>query len=371
MRVLLHHPWGRFDPGCGASHAARAHRDYFRARGWNVHSMMQEVPAWGLTASEGECTVALDCPPVAPGDYGNEFCHLLYASERTAHGRAFRAIANTPWDAFFTTDVCAAPFAHAMPCGTLKVLAVGDSYARRAATTEPASAFGRVEAELYHLFDRVLFASEAGAAAARRRGLHAARYVPAWARDPAAVEVAEEHDLTICGAARGGDRADLEWFYRHVYRPHLRACGVRLTVAGPVGERFATDDVCVAKVPLTPAVYAASRVVVAAAHEAAGPYVSALDAMAAGRAVLATPLALRDIDTEDDAAVCIDMRSDPAGTATALRELLAAPARRQALGARAALVGPRHSRERHFAALDAAWGEPARQARAFVAAAAA
>ena len=37
MRVLLFHPWGRFDGAfCGAGHAACAHLEYFRHRGWEV-----------------------------------------------------------------------------------------------------------------------------------------------------------------------------------------------------------------------------------------------------------------------------------------------------------------------------------------------
>ncbi len=383
MRVLLYHPWGRFDSACGASHTALAHRDYFRARGWDVHCVMQEIPMWNVIAPDDEPAVSLDCPPVAPGDYGGEFCQLLYSSERAANASAFRHIASEPWDAFFTTDVCAAPFAHALPRDTLKVLAAGDNYARRAATSERSPvavreaeqrfAFGRIEAELYRLFDRVLCTSEADVTVARKHGAKSACHVPLWVREAVAPhsEPIEDHDITICGGERSGDLADLEWFYRHVYLPHLRACGVRLTIAGPVSERWAVNDLRVTKLPTTNGVYEESRIVVAPAHEAAGPHVPVMNALAIGRAVVTTPLGLRGLDAPTDAAISIDMRTDPVGTATVIRELLAAPGWRKALGTRAAHTTSRHSRERFFTALDAVWELPTRTAHPFATAEAA
>ncbi len=367
MRVLLYHPWGRFDSACGASHTAFAHRDYFRAHGWDVHCVMQQIPAWGVTAQDGARAITLDCAPESAHEPGTALSQLLYASERAANERAFRALAAEPWDVFFTTDVCAAPFAHALPHTTRKVLAAGDSYARRAATSELAPqavreaeykfTFGRVEAELYRLFTHVLFPTEADANAARKHGVKSARHIPLWVRSAHATpsQAHEEHDITVCGSACNGDLADLEWFYRHVYLPHLRACGVRLTVAGSVADRFPVADLRVTKLPSTVGVYEASRVIVAPAHSAAGPYVSAMDAMAAGRAVVTTPLGLRTLNATGDAAISIDMRTDPSGTAAVIRELLAAPGWRKALGARAAQVPAVHSRERFFAALDAVW----------------
>ncbi|MBP3961036.1 glycosyltransferase [Gemmata sp. G18] len=367
MRVLLYHPWGRFDPACGASHAALAHRDYFRAHDWDVHCVMQQIPAWGVTAPEGESTIALNCAPNSAQDPGTEFNQLLYASERAANDRAFRTLASEPWDVFFTTDVCATPFAYALPHTTQKILAVGDSYARRAATSELVPhavreaeykfTFGRVEAELYRLFDHILFSTEADANAARKHSVKSACHIPLWVRatNVAPPQACEEHDITICGSEHSGDLADLEWFYRHVYLPHLRACGIRLTIAGSVADRFPVADLRITKLPSTVGVYEASRVIVAPAHSAAGPYVPVMDAMAAGRAVVTTPLGLRALNAPGDAVISIDMRTDSSGTAAVIRELLAAPGWRKALGTRAAQIPATHSRERFFAALDAVW----------------
>jgi hypothetical protein len=266
--------------------------------------------------------------------------------------------------------VCAAPFAHALPRGVLRVLAVGDSYARRsvACETERAFAFARVEAELYQLFDLVLFTTEDDAARARRHGVKGARHVPLWVREPVTSGmVSEEHDITVVAGARCGELEDLEWFYRHVYLPHLRACGARLTVAGPVAERFGVNDRRVAKVPNSDCVHEASRVVVAPAHGAAGPCAPVLDAMARGRAVVTTPHGLRGVDVPAEASVCIDMRANPAGTAEAVRALLASPARRADLGARAASISGAHARGRYFAAMRAAWQPRATRATAEVA----
>lgn len=386
MRVLLFHPWDRFDfAHCGASRTALAHLEYAETRGWDVHVVLQEIPAFGAFASDTEeiaskfaCVksvraLRLDCPPVAERDYGDEFRRRLYANARAAKCVAFRAIASEPWDAFFTTDVTAAPFAHALPRSARKVLAVGDTYSRRAAVaaiTAPAMrdaeerfAFTRVEAELYRLFDRVLFTSEIET---RRAGAHGATALHA----PLPVEArtsnaSEEHDLLIYGGNRSGELADVEWFYRHVYIPHLRAAGVRLTVAGPIAARFAVNDLLVTK--LLSAEGTTAQLVVAPAREAAGPHVAMANALAASRAVVTTPEGARGFEVPEAAAVIIDMHRDPSGTAAVLRNLLAAPGWRRALGARAARVTQLHTRARFFAALDRVWEEPNRAPRAFTA----
>ncbi len=377
MRVLLLHPWGRFDPvHCGASRTAVAHLEYARARGWDVHCVRRTCPAWDDGgASEftrfGELksvrSVSVDCPPLVPYACGEEFRRLLYAGERAARSAAYRAIAAEPWDAFLTTDVTAAPFAHALPRGVRKVLAAGDTYARRAAAAgEPAPlraaeerfAFARIEAELYRLFDRVLFAAEADAHRAGAVGVAAARHVPPLVEGARSAAAPGDHDLVVRGGGRGGELADLEWFYRHIYLPHLRADGVRLTVAGPLAARFPVCDLRVTKLPAAEGV--GGRVVVVPAAEAAGPHVAVGDALAAGAAVVTTPEGARGLELPGDAAVVIEMRAEPGGTAVVLRDLLAAPGWCRQLGARAAAITDRHPRHRFFAALDAAWNEPAR-----------
>jgi hypothetical protein len=383
VRVLLFHPWGRPDPAlCGAGRTALAQLDYCQRRGWEVHCALQEIPAWGVRA--GDLTelaarfacvksvrpLRLDCPPVAERNYGDQFCRLLYAGERAARRRAFRVLAAEPWDAFFTTDVTAAPFALALPHSTRKVLAVGDSYARRAATAEQvtgairdaeeAFTFAHVEAELYSVFNHVWFSCEADARRARHAGVPGARHVllPAEPPAPPRPEEVGEHDLLLCGGSRPGELADAEWFYRHVYLPHLRACGVRLALAGPVAERFPVADLRVVKLPFSSEVFSSARVVVAPVCEAAGPHVPVADALACGRSVVTTPLGVRGLDLPDDAVVVIDMRSDPAATAEVIRDLLASADRRHALGERAKQIAQTHTRERFFAALDAAWAAP-------------
>ena len=379
VRVLLFHPRGRFDPAdCGASHTAFAQLEFFQSCGWEVHCVFQEIPAWGVGALEDEVmsrfacvksvrTVRIDCPPVAPRHYGDEFRQLLYATERAARGKVFRAVAAEEWDAFFTTDVTCTPYAMALSRAVFRVLAAGDSYARRATATEIAPrpvreaellfTFARVECELYRLFDRILFLSETEVSEASRCGVKNAMHVPPMIRasDSAPRETQDKHDLVICGGELSGDLADVEWFYRHVYLPHLRACGVRLTLAGPAAARFPLIDQRVPKLPASTEVYHAARVVVVPACEATGPHVPAMNAFAAGRAVVATPLALRALEVPENAAVVIEMRTDPAGTAAAILELLASHARRTKLGERAAETASRHTRERHFAALEAAW----------------
>jgi hypothetical protein len=346
MRVLLFHPWGRFDPAiCGASYTACAQLEHFQSRGCDVHCVVQEIPAWGLTASNTEAitsrficvksvrTIPIDCPPAPPRQYGDEFRQLLYASERAARSSAFRVIANEQWDTFFTTDVTAAPYALALPHSVQKQLAVGDSYARRAATTEltPLAireaetrfAFARIEAELYRVFDHVTFCCKEEMRRAKQYGVKSAACVPPQFPEvnPLAQSGTEaEHDLLICGGSRSGELADAEWFYRHVYLPHLRVHGVRLALAGPIAERFAVADLRVTKLPSATNVL--TRVVIAPAFEAAGPCVPVLKALAVGRTVVASPHAVRGIELPEGAATVFDMRREPTRTATVIREVL-------------------------------------------------
>jgi hypothetical protein len=340
--------------------------------------VLPEIPAWGVRVDADELarfacvksirTVQLDCPLTLPRNAGDEFRQLLYASTGAAQSVAFQPIAAEPWDAFVTTDVTAAPFAHALPRSVWKVLAAGDSYARcaaRAANTSPTLraveerfAFHRIEAELYRLFGRVLCTSEGDAQRARQCGASATLFVPQLVEAPGAAGSGEEHDILLRGAARGGERADLEWFYRHLFLPYLREHGVRCAVAGPIAERFPVCDLSVTKLPS--AARAPARIVVAPVCEAMGPHVAVADALAAGLAAVTTPEGTRGLDVPADAAVVIDMRADPVGTAAVIRDLLAAPGWCRLLGQRAKLVTEIHARERFFRALDSAWGRPAR-----------
>jgi|GEM_PF-6060590 len=389
LRVLLLHPWGGFDPAyCGAGRVACAHLNYFQRAGWKVECVLLEIPAWGITAGslaaitarypcvQSIRTLSVACPRIGPRCYGDEFSLLLDASDRAARSAAFRTIAREKWDAFFTTDVVAAPFALGLPRSTRKVLAVDDSYARRAVATELGSnalreaearfVFGHIETELYRVFDRVLFCAEEDVLAAQRSGVKAAIQVPPFIREPdkrARRETESEHDLLICGGTRSGEVADVDWFYRHVYLPHLRFSGVRLTLVGPVAEHFHVADAHVTKLARRTDAYHSARLVVAPVCEAVGPCMSALDALAAGRAVVSTPLGVRGVELPPDAAVIIEMRRDPVGTAAVIRNLLATPGWRRILGERATQVQKQYTHERFLAALDAAWDRPARSRR--------
>jgi glycosyltransferase involved in cell wall biosynthesis len=86
-----------------------------------------------------------------------------------------------------------------------------------------------------------------------------------------------------------------------------------------------------------------------------------LEALAAGRALVTTPLAIRGIALPRDAACVIDMRRTPDETASVIRSLLANPPRRRELGERAQQVCDRYTRDRFFTALDAMWGSLALQ----------
>ncbi len=377
VRVLLFHPW-RFDPTfCGASRTAAAHLDYFASRGWEIHCLIQEIPAWSVT-SEGSwelsrfsCVksiraVSIDCPVRKSYTPGTEFCDLLYASERSARSAAFRAIAAEPWDAFFTTEVTVAPFAHALPKRVWKILAAGDSHTRCAAAmalptpatpdAEECLAFARMEVELFQLFDRVQFMCEADADRARGYGVKASRHVPPLVEAPQPTELSDAHDLVVCGGSRVGELADLEWFYRHVYVPHIRPHGIQLEVAGPIAERWPICDRLVSKIPSdTPP---RGRIVVAPVYSAPGPHVLVADALAAGRAVVTTPAGTRGLAVPEDAAVVAEMRDDPGNVGSTIRNLIALPGWRRLLGARARQIAERHTKEQFFSALDSVWDGP-------------
>lgn len=126
-----------------------------------------------------------------------------------------------------------------------------------------------------------------------------------------------------------------------------RAGAVQLTLVGPgapssLVARGGDGIVFTGAVPDVAAVLQAADVVVAPLRRGGGMRVKVLEAMAAGRAVVATPLAVEGIAVTSGREVIV--AADPDDFAEEVAALLRDPARRRRLGAAArAFVGRHHS----------------------------
>jgi glycosyltransferase involved in cell wall biosynthesis len=193
----------------------------------------------------------------------------------------------------------------------------------------------RFEKKALKRFPRVVVMSEKDAALAGRpvtvipNGVDLARFTPA--PEPAA------RRLLFIGSFRHFPNVQaFEWFWRNVF-PKIENAEF-IVVAGPHPERYAalpahprlTLHAFVADVaPL----YREANVVVIPTQVSAGTNLKALEAMAAGRAIVSTPSGVAGLGLTDGQDVCI--ASSPGEFALAVESLLADPAKRTQLAARA------------------------------------
>ncbi len=296
--------------------------DYFRAHGWDIDSV----------------TVA-----VCPAEMGLR--ERLFAQERAAQDRKLRAALAAPADLYFTNDVATCPLTQYLPADCKRVLAAaGPSFVDREHKDDLATARDAVllniEHDLYHLFDAVILPVEAD-------GIRHAFHVPPSAPLPRP-ETGASFDLLIEGSKKLSNIRGINWFYRNVFVPHLWKHNVSLAIAGGVCERLNIQD---ANVTLLGRGVGTGRVVVVPVFEGSEFCAETLSGLANGRAVVTTPCGARGF--EGAGLVASDMKANPGGTAAILLDLLASPARRQALERAAVVfVKQHHSREVYFAAMD-------------------
>lgn len=329
MRVLHLPPW---EPTPAEAHQLA----YFQSKGWAVER------------------VEFGPPPGTP----TAFREALFAAARAARSPRFRSVAAKPFDLFFANEVFAAPFAVALPRTVRKVVAASGIQSGRFRPARPGLlhdaeeqwVFRHVEVDLYRAFDAAALDREEDAVRLRDAGYAGARYVPGYFPvAPSKPCGTETHDVLVVGGDTPQDLAGLERFYRHVYLPYLRPDRVRLAVAGPLAERFAVADGCVAR--LSSAAELDAKVAVVPGSCGTGWMGHAL---AAGGVVLATPAGAEGLDPECGAFVAADFAHDPAGSAATILALLRDEPRRVAIRQRAAdLIARTHTRAAYTAGMDA------------------
>jgi Glycosyl transferases group 1 len=379
MRVLFLYPWGSFYPATsGAEFVACNQLDYLQSRQAEVHCVLCKVLGQ-VPRDLSRLTARFPCirsvSVLEVPAQALSLRHLLFGFERAARSAEFRRLAHEAFDLFFANYVMSAPFACAMPASVFKIVESIDLLAGMFRTLEalahsapPPEAvqaaeerflFNRLELDLYHAFDRAIMISRTEAQAVEAAGYGGAVYVPQ--PFPVAPPAAKEgdsfsHDIIFVGSENQLNTRGILWFYRHVYVPYLRSRRVRLAIAGRVCDNLDFADAMVHSFgfvnDLEP-LYNDSKLVVVPIFEGTGMAIKLREALAAGRAVVSTPVGCRGIDSSSGAIVCVDMKRQPKQTAGYILDLLADDQKREALQGRArALMASLHNPEAYARAMD-------------------
>jgi hypothetical protein len=299
---------------------------------------------------------------------------LLFAFDQVAQSPEFRALAEEKFDLFFANYVLSAPFACALPHEVIKIVETIDLMAGLFRTTnllsreshpsasiqfaEERFVLNRLEVDLYRAFDRAMMISVKEAESIRAAGYPSADYVP----QPFPLAPGRgcpgmfEYDLVFVGSENHLNTRGIHWFYRHIFVPYLRRHKVRMAVAGRVCGNLGFEDAYVTKLGFLGALeglYDSSKLVVVPILEGTGMAIKLHEALAAGKAVVSTPVGCRGIDPSSSALACVDMQKRPRQTADIILNLLKDDEERRALESRAVeLIVKRHSPHAYEKAMD-------------------
>jgi hypothetical protein len=300
---------------------------------------------------------------------------LLFGFGRAAASTEFRALAREPFDLFFTNYVMSAPFACALSLSVYKIVETLDllsgmfrtlnllSHANPPSETiqgvERQFVFERLELDLYRAFDRALMISNSEAKAVQSAGYAGAVYVPH--AFPVAAKRPKRHgsfeyDLVFVGSENQLNTRGILWFYRNIYVPYLRRREVRLAIAGRVCQNLDFADSSVHTIgyldDLEP-LYDDSKLVINPIFEGTGVSIKLHEALAAGRAVVSTPIGCRGIDPASGSILCLNMERGPRQAAEQILALLADDQKREAMQDRAVeLMARLHSPDAYAGAMD-------------------
>ncbi len=379
MRVLHFYPWGNFYPAtCGSDFVACNQLDYLQARNCEVDCLMPREFGRGLgdlsrLYQRFPCVRSVRLIDVVARKF--TLRDVLFALEQSARSAEFRTLASEPFDIFLANYVLSAPLASALQRSVFKVVETVDILAGMFRTIEllkhasPPSPliqaleerflFQQLELDLYRAFDRALMISVQETEAVRAGGYSSAVYVP----QPFPVAPGEvkgqgpfQFDLVFVGSENHLNTHGLLWFYRYVFVPYLRRHGVRLAVAGRVCEKVDVEDALLSKLGFMnnlEELYSTTKLVVVPIFEGTGTAIKLHEALAAGRAVVSTPVGCRGIDPSSGALACVDMKEQPRRTAEVILDLLRNDNERKAMQRRAIdLMTRLHSRDAYLQAMD-------------------
>ena len=249
--------------------------------------------------------------------------HDLQSLQKAIYGR------RAPSDA----DL-AAEFAALARCRHIVSLNPDEADRMREKLTVPVSVTGVYPPPMASAFDALAGCSDLAEVAACCRPsvelFDAAEHLRGW----------ESLDLLFVGSNHLPNVEGLRWFLDEVFIPQLAPHGTTLAVAGSVTDYEEWPQlpglVYLGRVADLDPLYAAARIVVLPILSGAGSPVKTVEALAQGKAMVATRLALRGIDPTDWRGVAV--ADNAAGFARCIRDLLADPEHREREGRAAADV---------------------------------
>ncbi len=371
MDLTYFYPWGCFHPvRSGADKVARAHMNYFRMRGIrptvivrldgspaDVRSFEQEY-SW---AKEVRWLRIHGLPQV-------ERCFSTWSFDSYLAGFAaitevpeFRAVLERPADAVFVNYAFSAPLLDAMPANAVRILESHDFISRQFLPSGSAPALATqylsFEFELYSLFDAVLMINEQEALLANERGATNAIYVPQPVELLDDGREAEEegspvYDLLLVGSDHPPNVEGAEWFYQHVFVPHLKGHGVRWAVVGSMCRALSIRDAAVHLLGVVEdldRIYTRAKVVVIPLFRGAGISIKTLEALGRAKPIVTTSCGRRGLKQCEDALVELDFQADPRQVADRILQLCASRRVRDELASRAREYARCHFSEQAYA----------------------
>ncbi|MFN8828517.1 MAG: glycosyltransferase family 4 protein [Labrys sp. (in: a-proteobacteria)] len=364
MRVLHVHPWGPCHPiRSGADAVAANQLAYFASRGWEVHHLTGQASDDAVEALRREVPSLASITELPVALKGHLRHNLLEFVSLRRHP-ALQSILSRSYDVVFTNYVFTAPLLDLATRSRRRILETVDILADGWSVFEEGVAgdrnpgkiaatrayLRRVEADLYTLFDRVVFLSRADHEAAQRAGVTNGCFIPPHVPDESVsgTQALAPTDLLFVGSAYPPNRDGIDWFYHSVFLPHLRPMGTTLTIIGSVCRLIdMREDPQVRLIPflegsLAPA-YAATKLALVPIFEGTGVAIKTIEALGFGAAIYTTPVGARGLPDIGDAMIIDPMKPDPAATASAILALVSDPARRERLSEAA-----RRAYEAHF-----------------------
>jgi glycosyltransferase involved in cell wall biosynthesis len=135
-----------------------------------------------------------------------------------------------------------------------------------------------------------------------------------------------QYDLLFVGGHHEPNLRSIQAFYRDSFLPYLKPRGIRLALAGKVGQLSGIEDESVVRLGFVKDLgdaYRSARVVICPILYGAGCNIKVLEALAYGKAVVATPQALRGLNVDRSG---LFVASDPHAFARHVTALLDDPA---------------------------------------------
>lgn len=342
MRVTYYYPWGYFHPAHGgAATVAARHMAWFRAQGWQPRIVIlgderaperadferhyfwvDDIRVLTLRNFPIAHDIRDACDPI----------RLLKQHAAMCDAAEVQRVLGGPADLVFLNYFFSAPFLDLIPRNALRVLETHDIFFTDAARWElpPVTLQHhlRMELELYRLFDAAIMLNPDEAGLAQARGVGNATFIPQGVEPPCLVApdqpVEPKYDLLFVGSAHGPNIEGADWFYRHVFQPHLKQHGLSWAVAGAVCDKLRFRDRQVrllGRVDNLTAVYRASKIVVVPLFQGSGMSIKTLEAFAHGSAVVSTPAGLRGLHGCRHFADEIQFNLNPAGVAGRIMQL--------------------------------------------------